>query len=125
MAALRAGVPSGTEVLALVATLVVVVLQVVAVSMSWSGRRPFPVQLSAARATPAPPIVMVGYSARLAVSTTLTAMLLAAAAQTPAWWLVPVMAVPFLAWSGIRLRRARRRWADAAPRAGVVVAVAA
>jgi hypothetical protein len=125
LAALRAGVPSPVEVLALATTMVVVTLQVVAVSMSWSGRRPFPVQLSSARATPAPPIVMVGYSARLAVSTTLTAMLFSAAAQTPAWWLVPAMAVPFLLWSWVRLRRARRRWVDATQRARVVVAVAA
>ncbi len=102
-----------------------VLLQVVAVSMSWSGRRPFPVQLASARATPAPPIVMVGYSARLAVSTTLTAMLFSSAAQAPAWWLVPAMAVPFLVWSWVRLRRARRRWLDAPQRARVVVAVAA
>ncbi|KRE98758.1 hypothetical protein ASG88_17090 [Nocardioides sp. Soil777] len=125
LAALRAGVPSATEVMALVATLVVVLLQVVAVSMSWSGRRPFPVQLASARATPAPPIVMVGYSARLAVSTTLTAMLFSSAAQAPAWWLVPALAVPFLVWSWVRLRRARRRWLDAPQRARVVVAVAA
>jgi hypothetical protein len=125
MAALRAGVPSVNEAVALVATLVVVLLQVVAVSMSWSGRRPFPVQLSSARATPAPPIVMVGYSAKLAVSTTLTAMLLSAAAQAPVWWLLPTLATPFLAWSWVRLRRARRRWVDAEQRARVVVAVAA
>ena len=125
MAALRAGVPSATEVLALVVTLLVVTLQVVAVSMSWSGRRPFPVQLASARATPAPPIVMVGYSARLATSTTLTAMLFSAAAQTPAWWLVPALAVPFVAWSLVRLARARRRWLDAPQRARVVTAVAA
>lgn len=125
LAALRAGVPSPTEVLTLVTTMVVVTLQVVAVSMSWSGRRPFGVQLSSARATPAPPIVMVGYSARLAVSTTPTAMLFSSAAQTPAWWLVPAMAVPFLVWSGVRLRRARNRWVDAARRASVVMTVAA
>jgi hypothetical protein len=93
--------------------------------MSWSGRRPFPVQLSSARATPAPPIVMVGYSAKLATSTTLTAMLFSAAAQAPAWWLVPVLAVPFVAWSSVRLHRARRRWVDAPQRARVVTAVAA
>ncbi|WP_457207272.1 hypothetical protein [Nocardioides sp. P5_C9_2] len=125
LAALRAGVPSATELLALVTTMAVVTLQVVAVSLSWSGRRPFPVQLSSARATPAPPIVMVGYSARLAVSTTLTAMLFSAAAQTPVWWLVPAMAVPFVLWSWVRLRRARRRWVDAPQRARVVMAVAA
>ena len=39
--------------------------------------------------------------------------------------LVPVMAVPFLLWSWVRLRRARRRWVDASQRARVVVAVAA
>ncbi|WP_107774027.1 hypothetical protein [Nocardioides sediminis] len=125
LAALRAGVPTPTELTALVVTLVVVLLQVVAVSLSWSGRRPFPVQLSSARATPAPPIVMVGYSARLAVSTTLTAVLFSSAAQVPVWWLVPALAVPFVAWSTVRLLRARRHWVDAARRAHVVVTVAA
>ena len=82
-------------------------------------------QLSSARATPAPPVVMVGYSARLAVSTTLTAMLFSAAAQTPVWWLAPAMAVPFVLWSWVRLRGARRRWVDAPQRARVVMTVAA
>ena len=68
---------------------------------------------------------MVGYSARLAVSTTLTAILFSSAAQAPAWWLVPAMAVPFVAWSSVRLLRARRRWVDAAGRAHVVMTVAA
>ena len=118
MAALRAGVPSATEVLALVDD-----------PPRRHCCRWWPCRCrgravgrsrcswSSARATPAPPIVMVGYSARLAVSTTLTAMLFSAAAQAPAWWLVPAMAVPFLAWSWVRLRRARRRWVDAPQRA--------
>lgn len=126
VASLRAGVPSPAEALAVTCVWVVVTTQVVAVAMSWSGRRPFAADMRAARSTPAPPIVMLGYSARLAASTTLTALLLAYPAQVPGLtWMTPAMAVPFVAWSWVRLRRARRRWVDAPQRACVVVAVAA
>ena len=37
--------------------------------MRWSAQRPYPVDMRSARATPAPPGVMVGYSTRLALST--------------------------------------------------------
>jgi hypothetical protein len=125
LASLRSGAPTGPEVAALLCTWGVVILQVVAVAMSWSGRRPFAVDLRSARATPAPPAVMVGYSARLAVSTTLTALVFTGLASLPVWWLSPVMAVPFVAWSTARLLRARRRWLAADSRAAVVVAVVA
>jgi hypothetical protein len=125
LASLRSGAPTGPEVAALLCTWGVVILQVVAVAMSWSGRRPFAVDLRSARATPAPPAVMVGYSARLAVSTTLTALVFTGLASLPVWWLSPVVAVPFVAWSTARLLRARRRWLAADSRAAVVVAVVA
>ena len=57
---------------ALVCTLLVVLLQVVGASMRWSLAHPYPVDLRSARATPAPPAAMVGYSARLATCTTFT-----------------------------------------------------
>lgn len=125
LASLRAGLPTAPEAAALLCTWGVVVLQVVAVAMSWSGRRPFSVDLRSARATAAPPAVMVGYSARLAVSTTLTALVFTGLASLPVWWLSPVLAVPFVAWSAVRLLRARRRWLGAQSRAAVVVTVAA
>ncbi|WP_110181027.1 hypothetical protein [Nocardioides solisilvae] len=125
LASLRAGVPDASEAAALLCALVVVTAQVVAVAMTWSIRRPFSVDLRSARATPAPPVVMVGYSARLATSTTITAMVFSALSWTAPWWVSVAVAAPFLAWSGVRWRRAQRRWVDAPTRALVVTTVAA
>ncbi len=124
LGAVRAGVPSAAELTALVCTLVVVTVQVVAAGMRWSDQRPFAVDLRSARATPAPPIVMVGYSARLAVSTTLTGLVFSGLARVPAWEVSVLVAVPFLAWSTARLLRTRSRWVEPVARARVVTAVA-
>jgi len=125
LASLRAGVPSTSELTALVCTVVVVTVQVVAASMRWSQQRPFPVDLRSARATPAPPVVMVGYSARLAVSTTLTGLVFSGLAEVPEPTVSLLVAVAFLAWSGTRLVRAGHRWTDAPARARVITTVAA
>ncbi|MFC6154576.1 hypothetical protein [Nocardioides yefusunii] len=130
LASVRAGTPTGAELLAVAVTVAVVTLQVVAVAMTWSVRKPFAVNLRSARATPAPPSVMVGYSAKLALSTTLTAMVFSTTAsivvQTGGpFWIVLAEAVPFVVWSGVRLRRARRAWVDPIRRAAVVTTVAA
>lgn len=125
LASLRAGIPSPPELAALVATLVVVTVQVAAAGLRWSARRPFAVDLRSARATPAPPAVMVGYSTRLAVSTTLTSLVFSGLARTPSWEVSVLMAIPFLAWSTARLVRTARAWADPVRRARVVVSVAA
>lgn len=126
LASLRAGVPSAGEAAAIVCTVLVVTVQVVAVSMSWSVRRPFAVNLRSARATPAPPTVMVGYSAKLALSTTLTAMIFSTSATVGApWWVTALLACPFLVWSVLRWRRAAKVWSDPSARADVVTTVAA
>jgi hypothetical protein len=125
LASLRAGIPSAPEFAALVATLLVVTVQVAAAGLRWSARRPFAVDLRSARATPAPPVVMVGYSTRLAVSTTLTSLVFSGLARTPSWEISVVMAVPFLAWSTARLLRAGQAWLDPVERSRVVVSVAA
>ncbi|HET8961749.1 hypothetical protein [Nocardioides sp.] len=125
LASVRAGIPSAPEMAALVATLLVVTVQVVAAGMRWSARRPFAVDLRSARATPAPPAMMVAYSGRLAVSTTLTSLVFSGLARTPSWEISLVMAVPFLAWSTARLLRTGRAWTDPVQRARVVVSVAA
>ena len=85
--------------------------------MRWSGRHPYAVDLRSARATPAPPVAMVGYSARLALSTTLTASFFSALAHLPDPRTCVVFAVPFLCWSGHRLLLARRAWCDPVERA--------
>jgi hypothetical protein len=125
LASLRAGVPSPPELAALAATLVVVTVQVAAAGLRWSARRPFAVDLRSARATPAPPVVMVGYSTRLAISTTLSGLVFSGLARTPSWEISVLVAIPFLAWSTARLLRTARAWTDPVQRARVVVSVAA
>ncbi len=125
LASLRAGVPSPAELTALLCTWLVVTLQVVAAGLRWSAQRPYAVDLRSARATPAPPLVMVGYSTRLAVSTTMTSLVFSGLARLPDWELSVLVAVPFLAWSTARLLRTRAAWLDPVRRARVVAAVAA
>ena len=69
------------ELVALLCSTLVVTLQVVSAGMRWSIARPFAVDLRSARATPAPPVVMAGYSARLAVATTFTGLIFSGLAQ--------------------------------------------
>ena len=123
--ALRAGIPSAVEFSALVCTLLVVLLQVVGASMRWSQAHPYPVDLRSARATPAPPAAMVGYSARLAVSTTFTSLIFSGCAKVPDWRLSVVLAIPCLLWSGVRFARTARRWQDPVARALVITTTAA
>ncbi len=124
LAALRAGTPSAAELAAVLGTWVVVTGQVVSASMRWSMANPFPVDLRSARATPAPPGVMVGYSARLALGTTLVGMLFSGLTVFP-WVASVVVALPFVLVSVTRIRRARASWEDPAARSRVVVTVAA
>ncbi|KQP63587.1 hypothetical protein [Nocardioides sp. Leaf285] len=125
IAAVRAGVPSAAELAAITATLAVVTVQVVAAAMRWSLAHPHAVDLRSARATPAPPLGMVGYSTRLAVSTTVTGLVFSGLSRAEGWALPVLCAVPFLAWSSWRLLRTRRRWLDPVERARVVLTVTA
>lgn len=124
LAAVRAGMPDLAELVALVCTLVVVTVQVVAASLRWSAQHPFAVDLRSARATPAPPLSMVGYSTRLAISTTLTGLVFSGLAQVPAWQVSVLVAVPFVCWSTARLLRTYRRWLTPVDRARVITTVA-
>ena len=125
LAALRAGVPQAHELAAIACLVLVVTVQVVAAGMRWSWQRPYPVDMRSARATPAPPMVMVGYSTRLALSTTFTGLAFSMLARVPDWRWSLLVTVPFVAWSGFRLVRAARVWEDPAERARVVMTVAA
>jgi hypothetical protein len=124
LAGLRAGLPSTSELLALLCTWVVVVLQVITSAMRWSSRRPFAVDLRSARATPAPPLVMVGYSTKLAVTTTLTSLVFSGLARVPHPEVSVLVAAPFVVWSLVRLLHARDAWTDPVERARVVTTVA-
>lgn len=122
---LRSGLPTPAEAAALLAVLVVVTVQVVGAAMRWSLQHPYAVDLRSARATPAPPARMVGYSARLAVSTTVTGLVFSGLAGLGEPALVLLLAVPPACWSGLRLVRASRRWADPVERARVTMGVSA
>ncbi|MDO9457179.1 hypothetical protein [Nocardioides sp.] len=124
VAGLRAGMPDGSELTALLATMVVVVVQVVGASMRWSFQRPYAVDFRSSRATPAPPAMMVAYSSRLALSTTMTGVLFSLLATADSPLVAPLLAVPLLGWSVARLLRVRTAWSDPFQRARVVTAVA-
>lgn len=124
LAALRAGAPNSAELASAVAAGVVVSSQVVATSMRWSVERPYAVEMRSARATPAPPVVMAGYSARLALKTTLAGLLFSATALAPDWRIPVLFAVPLLCWSAWRLIRTERAWALPEVRSRVIAVVA-
>ncbi len=124
LAALRAGVPTTAELLALACSTLVVALQVVGAGMRWSIARPFAVDLRSARATPAPPVVMVGYSARLALSTTVTGLVFSGLATFGSIGTCVAVAAVMLLWSAWRLERSAQRWDDPVTRARVVATVA-
>ena len=123
LAALRAGRPTVPELVALLCCTLVVTLQVVAAGMRWSIARPFAVDLRSARATPAPPVVMAGYSARLAVATTLTGLIFSGLATLDDARYAVSFAIVFGFWSAWRLRAATRRWEDPVVRSRVIATV--
>ncbi len=126
VAGTRAGsVPTSAEVASLIATTVVVSLQVTARSMHWSVRRPYSMDLRSSRGAPAPPSTMVGYSSYLALTSTLTGMVFTATAQAsdPTWAIV--FAVPFILLAVRRLVITAGEWAVPEVRARVVATVSA
>lgn len=124
LGSIRAGAPTAAQLAAVLCTAVVMCLQVVATSLRWSVRRPYPVDLRSARATPAPPLVMVGYSTRLAFATTLVALLFTVTSSAGHWQWSLLVAAPFLARSARKLVRTSREWATPETRALVVSTVA-
>ena len=120
----RAGLPTRVEGLSLVCCTVVVALQVVGAAMRWSIDRPFAVDLRSARATPAPPVTMAAYSARLALVTTVTGLVFTGLARLDQVAPVLLVTLVMLLWSAWRLERTAQRWDDPVVRARVVSVVA-
>jgi hypothetical protein len=117
--------PTSAELASLIATTVVVSLQVVARSMYWSVRRPFAMDLRSSRGTPAPPSAMVLYSSYLALTSTLTGMVftVTARADSPFW--AAVWAMPLLIAACRRIVITAGEWARPDVRSWVVATVAA
>jgi len=126
IAGLRAGaLPTSAELVSLVATTLVVSVQVVARSMHWSVRRPFSMDLRSSRGTPAPPSAMVVYSSYLALTSTLTGMVftITARASSPMW--AAIAALPFLIAAVRRIVITAGDWSRPEVRSWVVATVAA
>jgi hypothetical protein len=115
--------PTAAEVAALVGCAVVSVCRVVATCMRLSLVRPHRADLLGPRDTPAPPGSMAAYSVRLAVSTTLVAVIFSGVSQLDDWWLPLALVVPFVLFSARRLVGSTRLWMDPAVRAHVVATV--
>jgi len=126
VAALRAGgLPTATQLNAVIASTVVVSVQVVARSMQWSVRRPYAMDLRSARGTPAPPFAMLAYSSWLAMSSTVTGLAFGVASHAHDSTLPIVVAMPFLIAAVRRILITAREWADPDIRARVVATVSA
>ena len=124
LATLRAGRPTVIELVAVLCSTVVVAGQVVSAGMRWSIARPFSADLRSARATPAPPVVMAGYSARLAMVTTCTGLLFSGLAELGSVTVAISAAVFLLVISTVRILESQRRWSDPVVRSGVIAVVA-
>jgi hypothetical protein len=124
LAAVRAGWPSVIELVAVVCSTVVVAAQVVSAGMRWSIARPYAADLRSARATPAPPVVMAGYSARLALVTTCTGLVFSGLAELGEVPLALSVTVLLLVVSSVRILETRRRWSDPVTRSRVIAVVA-
>jgi hypothetical protein len=117
--------PTPPQGVALFSCTVVIVLRVVATCMRASVTRPHRADLRGPRDTPAPPGAMAAYSARLALSTTLVAVLFSAASTSSDWRFPALLAVPFVLLSARHILASARLWQDPAVRARVVHVVAA
>jgi hypothetical protein len=80
--------------------------------------------MRSARATPAPPVVMVGYSTRLALGTTMVGLMFSALGETDQWRITLLVGLLLVLISCYRLVRTGARWEVPENRARVVVTVA-
>ncbi|MCZ4498407.1 MAG: hypothetical protein JWQ74_960 [Marmoricola sp.] len=124
LAGVRAGPPTAAQLAAVVMTMVVVAVQVTAASLHWSVTSPYAVDLRSARATPAPPVVMAGYSARLAARTTIVGLVFSASSYASDWRIPLLVGVPLLCWSTYRLLGTAAAWDRPEVRARVVAVTA-
>ena len=120
----RAGAPTSAELSAALCATAAIALRTVASGLRWSVRRPFSVDLRSVRATPAPPLVMVAYSARLAVAATLTGLVFSVIGRLFPWWYPVVLAVLLGATSVFSLWWTGRLWERPSVRSNVVETVA-
>jgi hypothetical protein len=116
--------PSVAAVIAVLGAVIATTAQVVGRCADWSVNRPYAATLRDARDQPAPPLAMAGYSARLAISTTLCGLLFSMCAR---FELTVIAVAATIAITALALRRvvaALERWEDTTLRSRVITTVA-
>jgi hypothetical protein len=125
VAAVRAPAPpTVAEAVAVLCATIATTAQVVGHCARWSVTRPYAATLRDARDQPAPPAAMAAYSARLAVATTMTGLLLTGLARLGLTGAVVATSVAVTALGCRRALAAIRAWEDPRVRAHVVASVA-
>jgi hypothetical protein len=123
-AALRApSLPTTTELVATVTSLVACTAVVVALCLRSSLLRPHRAELRGVRDAVAPPGVMAVASLRLAFPTVLVALLIGGSIESRTWWLAPALSAPVVLLSLRSVWASARRYDRPAVRARVVLAV--
>jgi hypothetical protein len=120
----RAGLPSLVELTTVVMATLATTMQVVARCATWSVHRPFAAALRTGRDQPAPPAAMMGYSVQLAWRTTVTSLVMMAAAQAQSLAVVVLVGGGIATWSLSRLMATARSWDDPVVRARALATVA-
>ena len=116
--------PSAAEVVALTAAVLAATAQVVSHCAVWSLERPYAAALREARDQPAPPAAMAGYSARLAVVTTVSGLTFSGLARVDAIGAMLAFGAAIVLLAGRRVAVVSRRWADPVVRSRVIATVA-
>lgn len=124
-AARAPGRPSTGALLAVAGAVLATTAQVVGRCATWSVEQPYAASMRDARDQPAPPAAMAGYSARLAIGTTVTGLAFWLCARHDLAGTAVAIAVAVTALGLRRVLSALRRWDDHAWRNRVLGTVAA
>ncbi len=115
--------PTAAQLTALVASVLVCSLEVVAICLHFSVHRPHRADLRGRRDTPVPPASMAAYSCLMAVSTTVTGVVLGWSTLSGSWTGPVLLAMPFGCLAGLVLTRSASHWFDPVRRSAVAVTV--
>ncbi|HEX2808574.1 MAG TPA: hypothetical protein VHN80_20620, partial [Kineosporiaceae bacterium] len=124
-AARTPSMPTPAELAATAGALIACTAQVVGMCVRWSVLRPYPASLRGSRDQPAPPGTMAWYSARLAVSTTVTGLLFVLLGRSGSVAAVTSATFAVSLFTARRLMGLLRTWDDPAVRSRALVTVVA
>ena len=119
------GAPTTAQLAAIAASGLTCTALVVAGSLKMSVRHPHRADLRGPRDAVAPPGALALASARLALPTAFTGIILGSASQLGVWWWPPLLALPVLLLAVLSVMRSLRRYGDPFVRARIVQTVAA